>query len=131
MRISHLIKQLKLTVAEKEARGTNQPDRNSIRDLAEVEQEITETQEALVDMRFNLSAAGKAIRAEGILIDIITRSNDNKEVRTKKLNPACKLQREMLVSIKSAKRALIILREELELAQKAAAPISDDFAGLD
>jgi hypothetical protein len=32
-------------------------------------------------------------------------------VRTKKLNPACRLQRDMLTAIKSVKRALVLLHE--------------------
>lgn len=121
----------KLTIGEKEARGTRQTGRDLPRALDEVQQEVTEVQESMEDMRFNLREAGKAIRKEGVLIDVITRNNGGNEVRTKKLNPACKLQREMLVSLKSAKRALVLLRDEEAQAQKAAAPVDDEFKGLD
>lgn len=124
------IRAIKLTVAEKEARGTLQNCRVVVRALEEVRTEIKETEECLEDMRFNLREAGKAIKREGVLVDVITRSNDNKEVRTKKLNPACKLQREMLVSIKSAKRALVILREEEQLAIKTQVPEKNEFEEL-
>jgi hypothetical protein len=124
-------KAMKLTVEEKQARGTHQPCRDFARGLDEIRQEVSEVLESLEDMRYNLREAGKAIRKEGVLIPVITRSNDNKEVRTKKLNPACKLQREMLVSIKSAKRALVLLRDEESQAARAAAPIDNDFEGLE
>jgi len=124
------VKSIKLTVGEKKAKGTHQKSRDAIRPLAEVQTDIEEALESLGDMRFNLREAGKAIRAEGVLILVVTRSNDNKEVTTKKLNPACKLQREMLTSIKSAKRALVLLREEEQLAQKNETPEQDEFEGL-
>lgn len=124
------VKSIKLTTAEKTARGTLQPSRESVRPLAEVREEIQEQLEALSDMRFNLHAAGKAIRTQGVLIAVITRSNDNKEVRTQKLNPACKLQKDMLSAIKSVKRALVLLREEEAAALKAEKPLNDEFEGL-
>jgi hypothetical protein len=122
---------VKLTIAEKQARGTHQAVRDVIRPLVEVRAEITEALESLEDMRFNLSAAGKAIRHLGVLIDIVTRNNGGNEVRTKKLNPACKLQREMLSAIKSVKRALVLLREEEELALQLEKPAINEFEGLD
>lgn len=100
------------------------------RPLQEIKEEISEHLEALEDMRFNLREAGKAIKNEGVLIAVITRSNDNKEVRTKKLNPACKLQRDMLGAIKSLKKSLESLRvEEQTAATRLAAP-KDEFEGL-
>jgi hypothetical protein len=120
----------KLTIAEKEARGTHQACRDNIRPLPEIREEIQEGLASLADMRFNLHAAGKAIRAEGVLIDIVTRNNGGNEVRTKKLNPACKLQKEMLSAIKSVKRALVLLREEEQLALQTQKPEHDEFEGL-
>lgn len=84
------IKAIKLTQAEKEARGTHQKCRDVVRPLAEVQEEIAESLQSLEDARYNLREAGKAIRKNGILIDVTTRHNDNSTVITKKLNPACK-----------------------------------------
>lgn len=120
----------RLTIAEKEARGTHQACRERIRPLAEVQAEIVEALDTLEDIRYNLSEAGKAIRREGILIDVVTRNNGGQEVRTKKLNPACKLQREMVAAIKSFKRALVLLREEEALALAPHKLEEDEFAGL-
>jgi hypothetical protein len=125
------VKAIKLTIGEKQARGTHQPIRDNIRPLAEVRAEMTEALESLEDMRFNLTESGKAIRREGVLIDIVTRNNGGNEVRTKKLNPACKLQKEMLSAIKSVKRALVLLREEEQLAQRLEKPEHNEFEGLD
>jgi hypothetical protein len=52
-------------------------------------------------------------------------------VTTEKLNPAFKVQREAMSAMKSLKRALVLLREEETLAQHLAAPVDDDFKGLD
>lgn len=124
------VKAIKLTVAEKQARGTNRSDRDAVRPLSEVRAEVKESLESLEDMRFNLQAAGKAIRGEGVLILVIARNNGGQEVRTKKLNPACKLQKDMLSAIKSVKRALVLLREEEAAALKAEKPLNDEFEGL-
>jgi hypothetical protein len=122
---------IKLSIAEKKARGTHQPCLDTNRPLAEVRAEMSEALESLEDMRFNLREAGKAIRKEGVLIDIITRNNGGQEVRTKKINPACKLQAAMISAIKSVKRALVLLREEEQIAQRAERPEHNEFEGLD
>jgi hypothetical protein len=126
------IKALKqLTIAEKKARGTHQACLDPNRPLSEVRAEMTEALESLDDMRHNLHESGKAIRQEGVLIDIITRNNAGNEVRTKKLNPACKLQKDMLSAIKSVKRALVLLREEEQIAMRLEKPEHNEFEGLD
>ena len=61
----------------------------------------------------------------------ITPYNGGQEVHTKKLNPACRLQKDMLGTIKSVKRALVLLREEEQIALKAEKPEKDEFEGLD
>jgi hypothetical protein len=86
---------------------------------------------SLEDMRFNLRESGKAIRAEGVRIDIVTRNNGGNEVRTKKLNPACKLQKDMLSAIKNIKRFLVLLREEEQTALRLEKPEHNEFEGLD
>jgi hypothetical protein len=122
---------IKLTIREKRVRGTHQKTRDNIRPLQRVQAEIFEVLESLEDMQHNLRQAGRAISSDGILIAVVTRNSAGLEVRTKKLNPACRLQRDMWSAIKSTKRALIILREEEELALQLEKPVDDDFAGLD
>lgn len=121
----------KPTVAEKEARGTHKPSRDIIRPLRQVQAEIFDALESLGDMQHNLREAGRAIRQEGVLVDVVARNNAGLEQRTKKLNPAGKLQKDMLSAIKSVKRAWVLLQEEEMMAQLAAAPVDDDLAGLD
>ncbi len=70
--------------------------------------EIEDTLASLEDARHNRTAAGKAVRGEGVLIDVVSRNNGGQEVRTKKLNPACKLQRDMHTVIKALKRELAL-----------------------
>jgi hypothetical protein len=119
-----------LTTAEKQARGTHERCKDRTRSLETILAEVSEVEESLDDMQFNLREAGKAIRSEGVLIDVVARSS-GQEVRTKKLNPACKLQRDMLSAIKSVRRALVILGDEQERAQPKTVEIDPDFAGLD
>jgi hypothetical protein len=125
------VKAMKLTIAEKQARGTHQAVRDKIRPLQRVQAEISETLEGLEDLLYNLRQAGGVIRKEGVLIAVVARNSAGLEVRTKNLNPGCRLQRDMLSAIKSTKRALVILREEEELALQLEKPVDDDFAGLD
>ena len=126
-----ILKAMKLTIAEKRARGTHQAVRDKIRPLPEVQAEIFETLESLEDLLYNLHEAGRVIYDEGILIDVIARNSVGQEVRTKKLNPACRLQQDMLNAIKSTQRALVILREEQELALQLEKPEINEFEGLD
>jgi hypothetical protein len=88
-----------LTAGEKDARGTRDRSKERTRALATILTEVAEVEESLDDMQFNLREAGKAIRREGVLIDMVARNSSGQEVRTKKLNPACKLQRDMLSAI--------------------------------
>jgi hypothetical protein len=120
-----------LTAREKDARGTRDRSKERTRALATILAEVAEVEESLDDMQFNLREAGKAIRREGVLIDVVARNSSGQEVRTKKLNPACKLQRDMLSAIKSARRALVILADEQERAQPKTVEIDPDFVGLD
>lgn len=120
-----------LTAGEKDARGTRDRSKERTRAIAIILAEVAEVEESLNDMQFNLREASKAIRREGVLIDVVARNSSGQEVRTKKLNPACMLQRDMLSAIKSARRALVILADEQERAQPKAAEIDPDFEGLD
>jgi hypothetical protein len=122
---------IELTTAEKQARGTHERGKDRTRPLATILAEVTEVEESLEDMQFNLREAGKAIRRHGVLIDVVARNSSGQEVRTKKLNPACRLQRDMLSAIKSARRALVILGDELERAQPTTTEVDPDFVGLD
>jgi hypothetical protein len=65
------------------------------------------------------------------LIDVVSRNSGGQEVRTKKLNPACKLQRDMHTVIKALKRELVLLREEEAIGLAAVKPENDDFEGFD
>lgn len=120
-----------LTTVEKQARGTHERCKDRTRSLETILAEVAEVEESLDDMQFNLQEASKAIRREGVLIDVVARNSSGQEVRTKKLNPACRLQRDMLQSIKAARRALVLLGDEQERAQPKTVEIDPDFAGLD
>ncbi len=122
---------VKLTVAEKQARGTHQAIRDpKPRDLAEIQEEIADALEGLTDMRANLKMAGQGIRSKGMYLPVKTTNNQGNTVEREALNPAFKVQREAMAAIKNIKRFLVLLREE-EQAQREAKPEHNEFEGLD
>ena len=58
-------------------------------------------------------------------------NNKGGVVTTEKLNPAFKVQREAMSALKSLKRVLVLLHEEVQIALAAEKPVEDEFAGLD
>jgi hypothetical protein len=58
-------------------------------------------------------------------------NNRGEVVTTEKLNPAFKVQREAMSALKGLKRALVLLREEEELALQLEKPEHNEFEGLD
>jgi hypothetical protein len=124
-------KALKLTVAEKQARGTHQASRDAIRPIAEVRAEIADSLECVDMMRDNLTMAAQGIKAKGMYLLSRATNNKGEVVTTEKLNPAFKVQREAMSVLKSLKRALVLLREEEELALQLEKPEINEFEGLD
>jgi hypothetical protein len=123
---------LKLTVAEKVARGTREKHMDpKPRDLAEIREEIADALEGLGDMRANLKMAGQGIRSRGMYLPVKTTNNQGNTVEREALNPAFKVQREAMTAIKNIKRFLVLLREEEQIAQRLEKPEHNEFEGLD
>jgi hypothetical protein len=122
---------MKLTIAEKQARGTHQAIRDSARPLEEIRDEIADSLEGVALMRANLTMAAQGIKTKGMYLLSRATNNKGEVVTTEKLNPAFKVQREAMSAMKSLKRALIILREEEELALQLEKPEINEFEGLD
>lgn len=107
----------KLTDAEKKARGTLRKCRIvAPRTLETVREEIAETEQALTDMRHVLSLALTQIRKRGLMIKTVVLDSHGQPVKTEKVNPALKVQKDALTSVRSLKRYLVLLREEENLA---------------
>jgi hypothetical protein len=124
-------KAIKLTIGEKQARGTHQASRDAIRPIAEVRAEIADSLECVDMMRANLTMAAQGIKAKGMYLLSRATNNKGEVVTTEKLNPAFKVQREAMSALKGLKRALVLLREEEELALQLEKPEINEFEGLD
>ena len=108
-------KAIKLTVAEKKAKGTHQACRDTTRSLVEVRAELSDALDGIVIMRANLTMAAAGIKEKGMYILSRAANNKGEVVTTEKLNPAFKVQREAMSALKSLKRAVVLLREEEQL----------------
>lgn len=125
------IKRMKLTIAEKQSRGTHQRVRDVIRSVDAVQLEIADTEQGIQMMRDNLTMAAQGIKEKGMYLLSRATNNKGEVVTTEKLNPAFKVQREAMSALKSLKRALVLLQEEEQIALAAEKPVEDEFAGLD
>jgi hypothetical protein len=117
----------KLTIAEKEARGTRQRAYDPRpRGLEEIRAEIEQAQETLESLQFTATEAGRSIRKLGVVIP-----SGRSAASTHKPNPAIRIQAWALTAMRGIKRELVFLREEEALAAEAQKPVDDEFAGLD
>jgi hypothetical protein len=117
----------KLTINEKEARGTRQRAYDpKVRDLESIQRDIDQAQETLDSLRFSVKDASRAISELGVVIP-----SGRGATSTHKPNPAIRIQAWALTAIRGLKRELVFLREEEQLALAAQKPVDDEFAGLD
>jgi hypothetical protein len=117
----------KLTVAEKESRGTRQRayDRK-VRGLADIQADIEQAQETLASLQLTAREAGKSIRTLGVVIP-----SGRGAGSTHKPNPCIRIQAWALTAIRGLKRELVFLREEEQSALQAQKPEHNEFEGLD
>lgn len=117
----------KLTVAEKEARGTRQRAYDpKVRDLEAIQADIVWTHETLESLKLTAGEAAKAVRKLGVVVP-----TGRGAAETTKPNPAIRIQAWALTTARSLKRELVFLREEEALVLAAQKPVDDEFAGLD
>jgi hypothetical protein len=108
----------KLTQFEKNARGTNQKCRALVpRTLEVIRAEIAEMEQAIDDMRYILSLTVGEIRKKGLMVTLTVLDSHGAPVKTKKVNPALKVQKDAMASLRSLKRMVDFLREEEGLAE--------------
>jgi hypothetical protein len=116
----------KLTIAEKEARGTRQRAYDpKPRSLEDIQADVEEAQETLESLQFTATEAGKAVRELGVVIP-----SGRGASSTHKPNPGIRIQAWALTAIRGIKRDLVFLNEELALASEANQPVDPDFEGL-
>src|SRR5262249_43061253 len=116
----------RLTIEEKEARGTRQRAYDpKPRGLADIQSDIAALLETLEDVKFTGREAGKAIRRFGVVVP-----TGRGATSTHKPNPAIRIQAWALAAVRGLKRELVFLREEEALATQAHKPVDGDFAGL-
>lgn len=118
---------IKLTDAEKEARGTRRKGRDvAPRPLKQIRADIREHRQSLKDMRCASKEAGESIRKDGIWLITTIIGKGGEPCESKKPNPAFAIKNKALSTIKVLQRSLVLLAEEMELAQAAKAA-SDEF----
>src|SRR6266478_4954361 len=108
----------KLSEKEKAARGTAQRCRTrEARTLRVLRREIRELRRVISDMAFNVELARKSLRADGCLIEMLVANSHGRLEKTKRLNPAFKIQTDALKTLKSLNRQMDFLYEEREAAE--------------
>ena len=110
----------KLTEKEKAVRGTAQRCRaHKTRTLRVIRCEIRELRRLISDMAFNVELARKSLRADGFLIEMLVADSHGKHEKTRRLNPAFKIQTDALNALKGLNRQMTILCEEREAGEAA------------
>jgi hypothetical protein len=116
----------KLTITEKEARGTRQKAYDpKVRALADIQADVEQAQETLESLQFTAKESGKAIRKLGVVIP-----TGRGATSTHKPNPCIRIQAWAMTAMRGVRRELVFLREEEAAALQAVVPGDDDFAGL-
>ena len=116
----------KLTIAEKEARGTRQRAYDPPpRSLEHIQADIEQALETLESLQLTATEAGKSVRELGVVIP-----SGRGASTTHKPHPGIRIQAWALTAIRGIKRDLMFLNEELALVSEANQPVDPDFEGL-
>ena len=108
----------RLTEAEKKARGTHKKCRTLVpRTLEIIRAEIADMEQAIDDMRYTLSLTVGEIRKKGLMVTLTVLDSHGAPVKVKTINPALKVQKDAMASLRSLKRMVEFLREEEKLAE--------------
>jgi hypothetical protein len=118
----------KLTISEKEARGTRQRSYDpKVRSLEAIQADVELAQETLDSLQLTAREAGKAIRELGVVIP-----TGRGAVATVKPNPCIRIQAWAMTAMRGVRRELVFLCEEEQLAAESQkfADMDDEFEGL-
>ena len=121
----------KLSQREKNLRGTAQKCRTEkVRSLRIVRRDIRELRKLITDIRYNLKLARDSVRTDGTLIEVLTTDSNGRVAKTKRLNPAFRVQGDSLKILKGLDRQMTLLSDEEEAAmaeQSKSSDPSDEF----
>ena len=107
----------KLSTKEKLARGTAQRCRmRGPRSLSAIETDLAELRRLIADLNHNLKIARECVRRDGCLIEVTVTNNHGHFEKTRRLNPAFKVQNDAMKLLKSFSRQLELLTDERALA---------------
>ena len=108
----------KLSEKEKAAKGTAQRCRaRQARSSRVIKRDIRELRRVISDMAFNVQLARKSVRTDGCLIEVLVANSNGRLEKTRRVNPAFKIQAHALTALKSLNRQMDFLREEREAAE--------------
>jgi hypothetical protein len=108
----------KLSEKEKNSRGTAQRCRaREARSLRVIRREIRELRRVISDITFNVELARKSVRDDGVLIEVMVANSNGQFEKTRRVNPAFKIQAQALGILKSLNRQMDFLCEEREAAE--------------
>jgi riboflavin biosynthesis pyrimidine reductase len=108
----------KLREKDKAVRGTAQRCRTrQARSLRIIRREIRDLRTIITDMNFNLQLARKSVRTEGTLIEVLVANSHGQLEKTRRLNPAFKIQFLAVTALRSLNRQMEFLYEEREAAE--------------
>lgn len=113
------------TFADKAIKGTQRKSKDFQRTASEVRADLKDVREGIAAMHHNLQLATAAILTDGMTIETTVTDSHGKAVPTTRVNPAFKVQREALAALRSFKRYLVILQDELGTSRE------DEASGAD
>ena len=109
------------TRREKELAGTLRKAREEARTKpSDPKSELEDSREALAAMKQNMRQATQQIAEKGLMVTTQIADSHGKFTEVLRVNPAVKVQREAMRAIKSLKRQIVELQEEIK-----AMPVSE------
>jgi cell fate (sporulation/competence/biofilm development) regulator YmcA (YheA/YmcA/DUF963 family) len=109
------------TKKEKALIGTLRKDREAARTkLSDPQSELQDAREALEAMKQNMRQATQLLAEKGLMVTTQIANTHGKFTEVQRVNPAVKVQREAMRAIKSLKRQITELEEEIK-----ALPVSE------
>lgn len=107
---------LRKTKREKELNGTLRKDREAARTKpSDPRSELQDAREALEAMKQNMRQATQLLAENGLMVTTLIANTHGKFTEVQRVNPAVKVQREAMRAIKSLKRQVVELEEEIKV----------------
>jgi hypothetical protein len=110
------------TFADKNLKGTQRKTSDTPRTAAEVRADLKDVRDGIAAMHSNLRLATADILANGMMVETVVTDSHGKATPAQRVNPAFKVQREALSALRSFKRYLVILQDELGMSGEDEAP---------